>query len=58
MALTKNAQKLLAWFRLYKITPTEYNEQLPPTAQRRGAFVNAIQELVDYESAYGYFDVS
>lgn len=52
MALSQNAQKLLAWFGLYQITATEYELELRehPHAQRRGAFVAALAELY----AYGY----
>jgi hypothetical protein len=48
MALSKNAQKLLAWFGLYKTTATDYKIGLDtkyPKAQRRGAFVAALDEL-------------
>lgn len=57
--LSLHAQKLLAWFGIYKITPTEYNYNLSykyPKAQRRGVFASALAELVTYESNYGYFN--
>lgn len=55
--LSTYAQKLLAWFGIYQINPTEYEVQLAshPKAQRRGIFASALTELVDYETAYGYF---
>ncbi len=48
MALSKNAEKLLAWFGLYKISATAYDAHLTahPKAQRHGAFVSALAELV------------
>lgn len=50
------AEKLLAWFRIYKITPTIYEQRLAthPKAQRRGIFASALDELVSYESVHGY----
>lgn len=48
MTLSKNAQKLLAWFGLYKTTAVAYSNQLAlraPKAQRRGAFADALAEL-------------
>lgn len=49
MALSRNAEKLLAWFGLYKISATDYEAQLAthPKAQRHGAFVAALAELVE-----------
>lgn len=54
--LSTYATKLLAWFRIYQIQPTEYSNRLAthPKAIRRGVFSSALTELVDYESAYGY----
>jgi hypothetical protein len=46
--MTLYAQKLLAWFGIYKITATQYDAGLPPKAQRRGLFVDALEELVTY----------
>ena len=50
--LSNAAQKLLAWFNLYSVTATAYDQHLTyhPKAQRRGLFVSALAELV----AYGY----
>jgi hypothetical protein len=51
--LSTAAQKLLAWFSRYKTTATAYNTKLStkfPKAERHGAFVTALDELV----AYGY----
>jgi hypothetical protein len=48
MALSRNAEKLLAWFGLYRTTATAYKLNLDskyPKAQRRGAFVPALDEL-------------
>ncbi len=47
MALSRNAEKLLAWLGLYNITATNYELQLRthPHVQRRGAFVAALDEL-------------
>lgn len=55
--LSTYAQKLLAWFGIYQVTPTEYSNRLDtlPKVQRRGVFVSALSELVAYEAAYGYF---
>lgn len=50
MALSQNAQKLLAWFGLYQTTATAYDYNLThyfPRAQRRGAFADALDELVN-----------
>ena len=49
-ALSTAAEKLLAWLTIYKLTPKQYNSQLllHPKAQRRGAFVGAFEELLDY----------
>lgn len=57
MSLSFYSQKLLNWFTLYKITPTAYNAHLSehPKVQKKGVFVDALQELVDYEANYGYF---
>jgi hypothetical protein len=47
--LSTFAQKLLAWFNIYKTTATAYNTNLNskfPKAERRGAFVTALAELV------------
>lgn len=53
--LSTFATKLLAWFRIYKVQPTVYNERITNRhAQRRGAFASALSELVAYESTYGY----
>ena len=48
MALSKYAEKLYAWFGLYKITPAEYNTHLlqHPKTSRRGAFNEAFSELL------------
>lgn len=56
MALSTYANKLLAWFRIYQIQPTDYSQRLAahPKATRRGVFASALTELVDYETAYGY----
>ena len=49
-ALSTAAEHLLAWLSIYKLTPAQYNSQLTahPKAQRRGAFVGAFAELLDY----------
>lgn len=53
MALSLYAEKLYAWLGLYKITPAEYNTLLSksPKAQRRGAFVEAFDELLTVYSS-------
>jgi len=53
MALSLAAEKLLAWFGLYKLTPGEYYTILEgsPKAQQRGLFVDAFDELL---AEYGY----
>jgi hypothetical protein len=51
--LSTAATKLLAWFSRYKTTATAYNNKLTtkfPKAERHGAFISALNELV----AYGY----
>lgn len=55
MALSKGAEKLLAWFNIYKITPGQYYNQLShhPKAKGRGAFVTEFDELL-VEYGYGY----
>ena len=48
MALSTAAQKLLAWFGLYNTTAVTYKNNLDsryPRAQRRGAFLTALNEL-------------
>jgi intergrase/recombinase len=53
MALSKNAKKLQAWFEIYKTTATEYAATLDSKykkAQRRGAFAEALAELVAFEA--------
>jgi len=48
MALSKGAQKLLAWFGLYKLTGTQYSSNLAkhPNAHKHGAFAANLDELV------------
>ena len=55
--LSTYAQKLLNWFAIYKITPTEYSNRLAthPRVTRRGVFKTSLTELVSYEGQYGYF---
>ena len=50
MALSLAAEKLLAWFGLYRITPSEYYYHLyyHPKAQQRGLFASAFDELIAY----------
>jgi len=49
MALSLYAEKLYAWLRLYKMTPSQYNTNLlnHPKAQRRGIFEEAFEELLE-----------
>jgi hypothetical protein len=46
--LSQYAQKLLAWFNLYKITATDYDTRLNtlPKYHKRGVFATALAELV------------
>jgi hypothetical protein len=48
MALSIYAEKLLAWFNMYKVTPAQYETHLNehPKAQRRGIFETAFEELL------------
>ena len=48
MAISIYAQKLLAWFNIYQISPTvhAYNLQYKRKANRRGIYVTALAELV------------
>ena len=57
MALSTAADKLLAWFGIYKLSPTTYSNRLAthPHATRHGVFASALTELTDYETTYGYF---
>lgn len=44
-ALSKGAKKLLAYFKLYKITSAQYKAKLPPKAKPHGAFAGYLAEL-------------
>lgn len=59
MAHSTYAEKLLSWFRIYQIQPTEYNARLAahPKAIRRGIFATALEELVDYEYEHGSIEL-
>lgn len=50
--LSLYAQKLLAWFGIYKISSADYKAHLAkhPKAQQRGLFVDALDEL--YTNGY------
>lgn len=50
--LSLYAQKLLAWFGIYKISSADYKAHLAqhPNVQQRGIFVDALDEL--YTNGY------
>lgn len=50
-ALTYYAEKLLAWFEMYNVSATVYDDYLTnryPKVVRRGVFTAALEELVYY----------
>lgn len=56
MSLSRNAERLQAWFDIYKISADEYNTYLNahPKVQKHGAFVQALRELLSGEGTlYG-----
>lgn len=58
MSLSKAAINLAKWLNLYKLGGSEYynnNIANKPKVNFRGAFREAIFELIPYEAANGYF---